>query len=212
MVLEKNPRTRPIAKKLLQLEDKVSGFAFPNMFRVRQITNSHCGPAVLTSLYSNLGVKTSQKAIVGSLRVVNKIKKYGLNVGDMARGAKIVGKGAFVFWKKAGGKVSDLDAVINKYKYPVGVEWQGVFYEDEDDDNGHYSIVTKIDKKTGFLRMSDPDHKFAGVDRKFKIKEFEKRWWDENIIKGRVIPDKRVMFVIVPKGESWPKKLGMVKA
>jgi hypothetical protein len=55
------------------------------------------------------------------------------------------------------------------------------------------------------------------VDRKFKIRDFEKRWWDENEIKvsgtskRRLIKDKRIMFVITPKGESWPKKLGMVK-
>ena len=31
--------------------------------------------------------------------------------------------------------ISDLDLAVNKYKFPVGVEWQGVFYENEDEDN-----------------------------------------------------------------------------
>ena len=211
MVLEKNLNTRPIAKKLLEFEDKVNGLAFPGIKRAKQIDSNSCGPAALVTLYSFLGVKASQKGIIVSLRVKQKIKKYGLSIRDMARASKIIGKRAFSFWKKINAKVSDLDLAINKYKSPVGVEWQGVFYEDEDEDNGHFSVITKIDKKNGYLRMADPYYKFAGVDRKFKIKDFEKRWWDENIIHGRNLHDKRVMFVITPKGVTWPKKLGMKK-
>ena len=211
MVLEKNPKTRPIVRKLLELEDRISGPAFPKMRRVKQITSYHCGPAVLTSLYSNFGVKASQKGIVASLRAQNKIKNYGLSIKDLARASKIVGKGVFSFWKKASGRISDLDTIVNRYKYPVAVEWQGVFYEDEDEDNGHYCIVTRVDKNAGTLRISDPYMKFAGVDRKFEISAFFKRWWDENTVKGRVLRDNRVMFVITPKGESWPKKLAMTR-
>jgi hypothetical protein len=211
MVLEKNPKTRPIVRKLLALEDRVVGLPFPKMVRTKQITSAHCGPAVLAALYSNFGVRVSQKGMVASLRAQKKIRKFGLSVTDLGRASKIVGKGAFSFWKKADGKVSDLDMVINKYKYPVGIEWQGVFYENEDDDNGHYCVITKIDKKTGTLRLADPYSVFAGVDRKFDIKFFRERWWDENIVKGRNLVDNRVMFLITPKGESWPKKLGMTK-
>lgn len=209
MVLEKNPKTRLIVKRLLELEDKITGLSFPQMRRLKQIDIYSCGPAVLATLYSNLGVRVSQKGMITSLRVQNKIKKYGLTVKDLARASRIVGKSAFVFWKKSKAKISDLDMVINKYKFPVGVEWQGVFYEFEDEDSGHYAVITKLDKKTGFLRLSDPFYAFAGVDRKFKIRNFEKRWWDENDINGKVFKDKRVMFVVTPKGTSWPKKLGM---
>jgi predicted double-glycine peptidase len=211
MVLEKNPKTRPLVKRLLRLEDRISGLAFPKMKRVKQITNSHCGPAVLVALYSNLGVKASQKGIVASLRATQKIKKFGLSPKDLARASRIVGKGAFSFWRKANGKISDLDAVVNKYKYPVAVEWQGVFYEEEDEDNGHYCVITRVDKKAGTLRLADPYSHFAGVDRKFEIKVFQGRWWDKNEIKGRTLVDRRVMFLITPKGESWPKKLGMTR-
>lgn len=218
MVLEKNPRTRPIVRRLLKLEDRISGLPFPKMTRVKQIDVYSCAPAVLASLYSNLGVKASQRKIITSLRARNKIKKYGLNVKDMARASKIIGKGAFTFWKKDKAKISDLDIAINKYKCPVGVEWQGVFYEFEDDDSGHYAVITKVDKKSGFLRISDPFYAFAGVDRKFKIRDFEKRWWDENEIsvpgtsKKKHVVDHRIMFVVTPKTDSWPRKLHMVKA
>jgi hypothetical protein len=218
MILEKNPKTRLIVKRLLGLEDRISGMPFPRMRRLKQIDIYSCGPAVLTSLYSNLGIRISQTSIITSIRAKNKIKKYGLSVKDLGRASKIISKGAFSFWKKTNAKISDLDAIINKYKCPVGVEWQGVFYEFEDEDNGHYAVITKIDKKSGLLRISDPFHAFAGVDRKFKIKDFEKRWWDENEIgvsgtsKKRRVKDVKLMFLITPKGESWPKKLGMVRS
>lgn len=203
---------RKIVRTLLGLQDRLLGTAFPDMIRVKQISTSHCGPAVLSSLYSYLGVKVSQRGMVASLRAQNKIKTFGFNMKDMAKAAKIVGKGAFSFWRKTNAKISDLDLAINKFKSPVGVEWQGVFYEDSDEDNGHFSVITKIDKKRGYLRIADPYYKFAGVDRKFNIREFEKRWWDENVINGRNLHDRRVMFVITKKGETWPKKLGMSKS
>ncbi len=183
---------------------------FSGMRRVKQISLSHCGPAVLVALFSFLGARVSQRAITRSLRAQNKIKKYGFVMKEMARAAKIYGgEGKFVFWQKRNTKISDVDLVVNKYRFPVGVEWQGVFYENEDEDNGHYCIVTEIDKKQGCLWLSDPFPEFTGVDRKFKIGFFRKRWWDVNMIKGRKITDKRMMFVIVPRGEIWPKKLGM---
>lgn len=212
MELEKNPKTRKLYKRLLELEDKLGKRPFPGMRRVRQITLSHCGPAVLEALFSFVGMKVTQRKMTNSLRATNKIKKYGLGIADMAKVAGIYGKKeGITFWRKSGASIANLDTVINKYNWPVGVEWQGVFYEFEDEDNGHYGVVTSIDKQAGLIRISDPFPEFSGVDRKFKINFFAKRWWDINFVRGREIKDKRVMFVITPKGESWPKKLGMKK-
>ena len=218
MEINNNRHFRRLSRQLLALRDKVVGIAFPKMARVKQITVYNCGPAVLATLYSFLGVKASQRGIIASLRVQNKIKNVGMSMKDLGRGSHIIGKGAFVFWKKNRAKMSDVETILKKYKYPVGVEWQGVFYEDEDEDNGHYSIVTAIDKKKGTLRIADSYPKFAGVDRGFHISDFMKRWWDSNEItvsgttKKRTIYDSKMMFIIVPKGVSWPRKLGMAKA
>jgi len=218
MEIEKNKAVRRVLRRLLALEDRVKGVAFPGMKRVRQIDVYSCGPAVLSALFSFLGIRVSQKKVIASLRAQNKIKSIGLNVNDLARAVGTTGRGKFVFWKKTGGRISDLATIIDKYKFPVGVEWQGVFYEDEDEDNGHYGIVTEVDKSAGYLRMADSYSKFAGVDRRFRIKDFEKRWWDQNEVrtsgtsKKRVITDHKMMFVITPKSASWPKKLGMKKA
>jgi len=218
MLLEKKTKTRRLVKRLLELEDKISGMAFPKMKRVKQVSASHCGPAVLEELFSFLGARVSQASVVRTLRASKKIRRYGLNIGDLARATKTIGKGKFVFWKKANSGVNDLSQVVNKFKYPAGVEWQGVFYEDDDGDSGHYSIVTKVEKRSGFLKISDPYSKFAGTDRKFKILNFQKRWWDQNEVKlsgtskRKIVTDKKVMFLITPKGAAWPKKLGMVRA
>ncbi len=212
MELEKNPQTRRLYRRLLKLGDKVTGQAFAKMKRVKQITSFHCGPAVIEALFSFLGIRVSQTGVVKSLRAQKKIKRVGLSVKDLSRAANALGKGKYAFWRKANSTTTDLYTIVNKYKFPVGVEWQGVFHEFEDEDNGHYGIITRIDKKAGVLRIADSFHAFAGVDRKFDIKFFVRRWWDTNVIKGRNLTDRKMMFVVVPKADTWPKKLGMVKA
>ncbi|QQG41522.1 MAG: hypothetical protein HYV90_05205 [Candidatus Woesebacteria bacterium] len=217
MEINTNRTVRAVVRRLLALQDRLQGVALPKMARIKQVDIYSCGPAVLAMLFSFLGVKVFQKRIVASLRAQKKIRKWGMSVRDLARASKIAGKGGFSFWKKANSKISDLDTIVNKYGFPVGVEWQGVFYEDADEDDGHYGVVTRVDKNRGYLRIADPFHKFAGVDRRFRIKDFQRRWWDSNEIKvggtskPRTITDKRMMFIITPKGDSWPKKLGMTK-
>lgn len=221
MDLEKNPRTRKLVKKLLAVEDRIKGKPFPGMARTSQKSVYSCGPATIEMLFSNVGLKVKQGSLVRSIRAQNKIKAYGVNVKDLAKASKIAAKGEFVFWHKNNSKISDLDRIINKYNYPVGVEWQGVFYENEDEDSGHYGVITRLDRKEGTLRIADPYFNgffdFEGVDRKFKIKDFVKKWWDTNDVKignstrTRNIKDVHMMFVITRRGENWPGKLGMKK-
>lgn len=217
MQLEKNQLTRGLYKRLLAMDDKILGKAFPKMKRVSQVTTSHCGPAVLVELFSFLGFSTSQSAVVKTLRAQKKIRRYGLNVNDLARAVKFLGKKEYVFWKKANATLGNVNTVINKYKHPVGVEWQGVFYEFADEDDGHYSVVTRMDRDKGYLRMADSFRPFAGIDRKFSLNFFEKRWWDFNEIKSsrssktKKVIDRKMMFVITKRGETWPKNLGMKK-
>jgi hypothetical protein len=221
MVLEKNPKTRPIAKKLLRLEDRVGGKPFATMKRVKEISNYSCGPATLEMLLSFVGVKAVQTRLIKSIRAQNKVKLYGLGINDMAKAVSIAGKKKLTFWKKQKAGISEIYLIIEKYKYPVGVEWQGDFYENEDEDKGHYGVVTKIDRKAGFLRIADPyfnsSFHYEDLDRKYEISAFVKKWWDVNEIKisgtsrTRSVKDTRMMFVVTPRGESWPKKLGMVK-
>lgn len=198
---------RNLDRLVLRLETKFKGISFPKLKRVKQITSAHCGPATLVSLFSFLGVRTSQARIVRSLRAENKIKDSGLVTKDFARAVRIIGKKEFTFWKKENATIGDLDKITNKYKFPVGVEWQGVFYEDEEGDNGHYCVITEVNKIKGYLKLSDPYKKFAGLDRKFRISDFEKRWWDVN----GLVYDKKLMFLITSKKETFPKYVGMIR-
>lgn len=201
------PFVRKLDRYFLRLEEAFRGKAFPTLKRVAQVTSSHCGPAALVSLFSFLGVRTSQGRIVKSLRAENKIVNTGLVIKDLARGVRMVGKGQFTFWKKENATIGDLDRIVNKYKFPVGVEWQGVFYEDEEGDNGHYCVITEVNRPKGYLKLADPYKRFAGLDRKFRISDFEKRWWDVN----GLVYDKKLMFLITAKKETFPRRLGMIR-
>jgi len=191
------------------------------MARVREISNYSCGPATLEMLLSFVKVKASQTSMIKSLRAQNTIKIYGITVGDMAKVVKIAGKGKLSLWRKHRASINDISLTIDKFKCPVGIEWQGDFYENQDEDLGHYAVVTRIDKESANMRIADPYFnsffKYDDLDRKYKISEFVKIWWDINEVKvtgtskRRKIKDTRVMFVITKKAESWPKKLGMKK-
>ncbi len=217
MEINQIPLFRKLDRRLLKLNELIFGRCMPKLKRIKQTTSSYCGPAVLVSLFSFLGVKASQTGIVRSLRAENKIKDSGLTIKDLAKGARIVGKKEYTFWKKEGSTIGDLDKIVNKYKFPVGVEWQGVFYEDEEGDNGHYCIVTEVNRSRGYLKLSDPYKKFAGVDRKFKILDFEKRWWDSNEVSipyskiKKLVYDRKLMFLITSKKATFPRSLGMIR-
>lgn len=222
MLLEKNPKTRPVLKRLLILEDSLLGKPFPQMKRVKEMSNYACGPAVLQMMLSFVGIKVTQIGIIKSLRAQKKIRLYGLNIGDLARAVRIAGKGRVFFWKKEKASIQDMIRIIEKFNFPVGVEWQGEFYENTDEDNGHYGVVTKVDRKGDYIRIADPYFNnyfhYEDVDRKFSLRVFFKKWWDENDVKvsggskTRKVKDIKMMFVITPKGASWPKKLGMKRA
>lgn len=187
------------------------------MRRVEQITVSHCGPAVCVMLLSFLGVDLSQESIVEAAGVNSKIEEFGILVPEMGRAIKYLVP-QFQFWYKENSTLTDLKEIIRSHKYPVGVEWQGVFYEDADEDNGHYSIVTHIDTINNLIVLTDPYKRFAGIDRTFHVLEFENRWWDENEIhdsqtgKTELVRDYHMMFLVTDKNASFPESIGMIRS
>lgn len=209
---------RRLDRFILKLTAALFGQPLPALKRLKQASSFHCGPATLAMLFSFVGKPVSQRRIVACLRAEGKIKVKGLTVRDLARATRILGKRQFTFWKKTGARISDLAAVTNRYHYPVGVEWQGVFYEDEDEDSGHYGVVTGVNLKKGYLTIADPYKRFAGLDRRFRISDFSKRWWDANEVtipgsrRKNILYDKKMMFVVTPKKVSFPRRLGMVKS
>lgn len=175
------------------------------MIRVRQVTDSHCGPAVLEMLASFVGEDTKQNKIVKAAKIERSILKNGMSVEEMAMAEKALLKKS-KFWFKKNSSVADLIKIITTYKYPVGVEWQGIFPKEyKDDDEGHYSVVTFVDKEKDAIWVANPFRSLAGKDRKLKLSKFEKRWWDMN---DKTI-EKRAIFVIAKDSEIFPRKLKM---
>lgn len=183
------------------------------MRRVRQRTSFYCGPATLQMLLLQHGVYIPQQRLVGAAAVKRRIKRYGMTIEELAKAIKKLAPN-YRFWFKKNARTGEVARIIKSYGYPVGVEWQGVFGKYSDGDDGHFSVVTAVDMRKKKVRLADPFRVFAGQDREFKIKEFEKRWWDENVRldslgRKRYHKERQAMFIIAPKELSFPKSLNM---
>lgn len=180
-----------------------------------QISEAHCGPAVLQMLLFNYGIDTTQENIVKAAGMEKKIYTYGTNIGDFAAATNVLAP-TLHFWYKINAKFSDLERLLNK-GYAVGVGWQGLFeeIEDEDDTYGHYSIVSHIDKEKDELIIVDPYKNFTNQNRIVSVETFINRWWDWNWVtnpktkRRRLVKDERILFVITREDENLPKNLRM---
>jgi hypothetical protein len=185
------------------------------MKRVKQITIYHCGPAVLEMLVSVYGIDIDQRRFVMAAGVDNKrLKTHGMLIGELGTAINRLLPN-MRFWYKYNSNINDLVHLSRVRDIPVGIEWQGVFLEDADEDDGHYSIVTDVNLKGNLVQISDPYYMFAGKDRSFTIDYFLGRWWDSNDIEDpltnsiRKVEDYQSCFVILPDGLNYPLELGM---
>jgi hypothetical protein len=183
---------------------------------IQQITENHCGPAVTQMLLENIGVNVSQEAITEAADATLTIASHGTRVDQLAKAVDQLSPNARL-WYKDHASAQDLQYVLNTCKFPVGVEWQGLFddMDDDDEDYGHYSIVAHIDEAKDELIIVDPYKDFVDQNRILKMSLFLKRWWDFNDIKdpqsGRIVSkkDEQLFFVITPREMSFPVELGM---
>ncbi len=190
------------------------------MQRFLQISESHCGAAVLQMLLSNLGVLVSQDEIAAAAGATHTVEEYGLRVDQLILATQRLAPQA-QFWYKNEANLTDLNTLVNQYGCPVGVEWQGVFGQDEEEeeegeeDYGHYSIVTKLDLDYDTVVLVDPYRDFGLKDRYFNVGEFLERWWDVNEVfdqtdkYSRLVEDYHLLFIVVPRGAAFPKLLDL---
>lgn len=196
--------------------------------RFTQISESHCGPAVIQMLLSNLGIEISQEAIAEAGGATELIEMNGMRIDQLARAVRKLAPQAR-FWYKDHSTIQELAALITEYRQPVGVEWQGVFEDpDEDDeaesddtetgdtDYGHYSVVTHVNLEKQELIIADPYKDFIAQDRIFSLAEFEERWYDFNEVpdpsseEPKLIEDFHMLFIVTDAGESFPQDLQMI--
>jgi hypothetical protein len=189
--------------------------------RFTQISESHCGPAVIQMLLQNLGIEVTQEAVVEAGGANDLIKQLGMRVDQLAWAVRQLAPQT-CFWYKDHSMIEELVQILVNYDYPVGIEWQGLFedkLEDEtqDGDYGHYSVVTMADAKGQKLVIVDPYKDFRSQDRNFSFEFFMSRWWDTNNFpdkltgKDCLVEDRQMMFIITPKLETFPSLLGMKK-
>ena len=189
---------------------------FSRLRWIQQITENHCGPAVLEMLLGNIGVTLSQQEITEAAGATYTIETHGTRVDQLAKAVQQLVPIAKL-WYKEKASLDDLIYVLEEAKYPAGVEWQGLFedMDDDDDDYGHYSIISHIDKARDELIVVDPYKDYVDQNRILKISTFLDRWWDFNEVKdplsGEKVfkKDEQLFFVVVPLAVSFPVELGM---
>jgi ABC-type bacteriocin/lantibiotic exporter with double-glycine peptidase domain len=189
---------------------------FSRLRWIQQITENHCGPAVIQMLLENIDVNVTQEAITEAAGALHTIETHGTRVDQLAKAVHELAPHAKL-WHKEKANFEDLEYILNEKKFPVGVEWQGLFEDEDndDEDNGHYSIVAHIDKVKDELIIVDPYKDFVDQNRIIKISLFEKRWWDYNEVKDLETgektfkKDEQLFFVVAPLDVSFPEKLGM---
>jgi len=189
---------------------------FDRLRWIEQISENHCGPAVIQMLLENIGVNATQEEITEAAGATQTIATHGTRVDQLAKAVQQLSPDARL-WYKEKGTPGDLEYVLENYKFPVGVEWQGLFgdVDEDDDDYGHYSIVAHIDKVKDELIVVDPYKDFVDQNRILNISLFLKRWWDYNEVQdpqtGQKVfkKDEQLFFVVTPRSVSFPTELGM---
>jgi ABC-type bacteriocin/lantibiotic exporter with double-glycine peptidase domain len=189
---------------------------FSRLRRIEQITENHCGPAVLQMLLENLGITAAQEEITEAAGATHTIETHGTRVDQLAKAVQQLAPIAKL-WFKEKATVEDLEYVLDVCKYPVGVEWQGLFddMDDDDEDYGHYSIIANIDRAKDELIVVDPYKDFVDQNRIIRMSTFLNRWWDFNEVKDpdtgekTFKKDEQLFFVVTPLSVTFPAELGM---
>jgi len=203
-----------------------------------QISESHCGPAVIQILLSSLGVEVTQEEVAEAGGATNLIAMDGMRVDQLARAVQRLAP-LVLFYYKDHASIDELVRVVNDYRHPVGVEWQGLFEdepeqqpagtkpdsadqadlsadgESEDNDYGHYSLVVRADRRKRQLIIADPYKDYFSQARVFSFGVFDQRWYDYNEVSdpvsGLPVPviDDHLMFVVVRRNVLFPRRIGM---
>ena len=189
---------------------------FSRLRRIEQITENHCGPAVIQMLLENIGVSATQEEITEAAGATRTIETHGTRVDQLAKAVHELAPIAKLWYKEHAGP-DDLEYVLDTCKFPVGVEWQGLFddMDDDDEDYGHYSIISHIDKGKDEIIIVDPYKDFVDQSRIVKMSNFLNRWWDFNEVKDLETgektfkKDEQLFFVVAPLSVTFPDELQM---
>ena len=187
------------------------------LHKFTQITDSHCGPAVIQMLLDGVGMQVSQEEITRAAGAEYSIHEHGTRVDQLALATARLAP-QMKFWYKYNSTIDDIRTIL-RLGYGVGVEWQGLFYnseeeeaedydDDEELDSGHYSVISYLDEQQQQLIIVDPYKAFVHQDRIIPISTFLKRWWDINEVTNpytgekQEVRDEQLLFFIKPSEET----------
>ena len=188
---------------------------------VAQISEDHCGPAVLEMLLDAIDIHRTQEEITTAAGMTDDIEDYGITVRDLGKACLALAPQA-QFWYKNHSNLDDV-AFLLESGFAVGVEWQGMFHETEEEeaasdmtteDFGHYSIISHYDQYLQELIIVDPYQDFAHQDRIFPVEFFVKRWWDLNDVRDTrtglwsTFKSEHLLFFVTPKSTYLPREYG----
>lgn len=181
-----------------------------------QISDVHCGPAVIQMLLDGVGVQVSQEEITRAAGAEFSIHEHGTRVDQLALATARLAP-EMKFWYKYRATIEDIKSIL-QMGYGVGVEWQGLFYNSEeeeaedyeadDSDRGHYSVISYVDDQEDQLIIVDPYKEFVLQDRIIPVDMFIRRWWDTNEVTNpytgqkQNIKDEQLLFFIKPSEEA----------
>lgn len=195
--------------------------AFP-VKSVCQISEAHCGPAVVEMLLATQGIAASQQQIAELAGVLETIDEHGTRLDQLGRAVRAAAP-HLRFWYKRNATLDDLLRVVVDYRCPAGVEWQGLFDPENDklgqegSDYGHYSIVSGADRRRRVLYIVDPYRDWYLQERVFTYDGFIQRWYDFNEAtdpatgQTELVEDNHLLFVIVPYNARFPRRVGMTE-
>lgn len=184
--------------------------------QIQQISEAHCGPAVLQMLLDALDIQISQQQVAQILGIEERIEEHGVRPEQLGTACSILAP-TMQFWYKYNANLDDI-AYILREGYAVGVEWQGLFYDSleeeaekmgEENDFGHYSIISYYDREEQLLVLVDPYKDFINQDRIFEADTFMRRWWDTNEVidpytgKKQIVEDRQLLFFVTPQGKQF---------
>lgn len=168
-------------------------------------------------MFDVVGVSAGQEEITRAAGAEETIEEHGVTVAQLAQACNTLAP-HLIFWQKEHTLIADLQRILEE-GYPVGVEWQGLFYESEAEerpgnDYGHFSLVLRIDEHAQTITITDPYKDFVDRDRIFPLDTFMRRWWDINLTPNPVtgekkkIKDTQLAFFVTETSETFPIELG----
>src|SRR3989344_59119 len=92
--------------------------------KITQISEHHCGPAVLAMLLDALQVTTTQEEIAQAAGAANAINVHGMRVDQLGLACSRIAPHA-QFWYKHSASLDDIRFLLSR-GFGVGVEWQGL--------------------------------------------------------------------------------------